>query len=51
MSEYKHKAIAVANRLHQENRIDCGDYTTLMEGQVSTVRRSGIGSTGGTARV
>ena len=32
MSEYKHKAIAVANRLHQENRIDCGDYTTLMEG-------------------
>ena len=32
MGEYKQEAVLVANRLHQEDRIDYGDYTALMDG-------------------
>ena len=32
MGEYKQEAMLVANRLHQEDCIDYGDYTALMDG-------------------
>lgn len=32
MSECRHEAVAIANRLHQEDRIDYGDYSALMDG-------------------
>lgn len=32
MSELRYQAVAVANRLHQEDRIDYGDYSALMDG-------------------
>lgn len=40
MAECKCEAIAVANRLHQEDRIDYGDYTALMDGlgEIDTLR-------------
>lgn len=40
MSEFRHEAVAVANRLHQEDRIDYGDYSALMDGlaEIDTLR-------------
>lgn len=40
MSEYKQEAVKVANRLHQEDRIDYGDYSALMDGlgEIDTLR-------------
>ncbi len=40
MVEWKHEAVAVANRLHQEGRIDYGEYTALMDGlgEIDTLR-------------
>lgn len=40
MAECKNGAVEVANRLHQENRIDYGDYTALMDGlgEIDTLR-------------
>lgn len=40
MAECKNEAMEVANRLHQENRIDYGDYSALMDGlgEIDTMR-------------
>ena len=40
MSEFRHEAVAVANRLHQEDRIDYGDYSALIDGlaEIDTLR-------------
>lgn len=40
MDEHKNEAMEVANRLHQENRIDYGDYSALMDGlgEIETLR-------------
>ncbi len=40
MSELRYQAVTVANRLNQENRIDYGDYSTLMDGleEIDTLR-------------
>lgn len=40
MSEYRHEAVVVANRLNQESRIDYSDYLALMDGleEIDTLR-------------
>lgn len=40
MSELRYQAVTVANRLNQENRIDYGDYSALMDGleEIDTLR-------------
>ena len=40
MAEFRDEAVKVANRLHQEDRIDYGEYTALMDGlgEVDTLR-------------
>lgn len=40
MAELRDEAVKVANRLHQEDRIDYGEYTVLMDGlgEIDTLR-------------
>lgn len=40
MSELRYQAVTVANRLNQENHIDYGDYSALMDGleEIDTLR-------------